>query len=457
MKDKQEPGASPPRREKRQMSRKAKWAIGIGVAVVLAVVVVASIKSRDKSTTKVTTAKVSKMPLVATVSCNGRVRARIKVDISSQVMGQIVTLAVREGDQVKKGDLLLQIDKAQYDANAQAQQAALDALFAQRESDRATREQARRDYERESKNFEAKITSEQALQKAKLAFDGAEAQERATERRIEQARQTLLANKDSLRKTTLLTPIDGVVTARPVEQGENAIIGTMNNPGTVLLTVSDMSVVEGEMEVDETDIPHVKIGQKAVLTFDAYPDKKFDGVVTEIGGSPITKSALGTDSSAVNFKVKVQVTSPPANIRPGFSVSGKIETDRRESALAIPIPALVVTDPALLERKKPGAKPSPTSGSAVAAPATAAPATAAGLAEKKKDVEGVFLVKKDGTVEFRKIKTGISADLQTEVLEGLAEGEEIVTGPFKALRQLRIADRVKVDNTTPSGDAAKKS
>jgi len=434
------------------MSRRVKWAIGIAVAVLLAVVVVASIKSRDKSTTKVTTAKVSKVPLVATVSCNGRVRARVKVDISSQVMGQIVTLAVVEGEQVKKGALLLQIDRAQFDANAQATQAGLDALFAQREADKFTREQAERDLERTKKNYEAKIESEQNLQKAQLALDSARANERADERRIEQARANLLGNKDSLRKTTIVSPINGVVTAKPVEQGENAIVGTMNNPGTVLLTVSDMSVVEGEMEVDETDVPHVKVGQKAVLTFDAYPDKKFDGVVTEIGGSPITKSALGTDSSAVNFKVKVQVTSPPANIRPGFSVSGKIETDRRESALAIPIPALVVTDPALLERKKPGAKPSPTSGAAVAAPATAA-----GPAEKKKDVEGVFLVKKDGTVEFRKIKTGISADLQTEVLEGLAEGDEIVSGPFKALRQLRIGDRVKVDNAAPASDAEKKS
>jgi len=434
------------------MSRRVKWAIGIAVAVLLAVVVVASIKSRDKSTTKVTTAKVSKVPLVATVSCNGRVRARVKVDISSQVMGQIVTLAVVEGEQVKKGALLLQIDRAQFDANAQATQAGLDALFAQREADKFTREQAERDLERTKKNYEAKIESEQNLQKAQLALDSARANERADERRIEQARANLLGNKDSLRKTTIVSPINGVVTAKPVEQGENAIVGTMNNPGTVLLTVSDMSVVEGEMEVDETDVPHVKVGQKAVLTFDAYPEKKFDGVVTEIGGSPITKSALGTDSSAVNFKVKVQVTNPPANIRPGFSVSGKIETDRRESALAIPIPALVVTDPALLERKKPGAKPSPTSGSAVAAPATAA-----GPAEKKKDVEGVFVVKKDGTVEFRRIKTGISADLQTEVLEGLAEGDEIVSGPFKALRQLRIGDRVKVDNTAPASDAEKKS
>ncbi len=435
------------------MSTRIKAAIGIGVVAILAVVIWASIARKDKNLVRVTTAKVAKVPLVATVSCNGRVQAKTKVDISSQVMGQIVTLAVREGDVVKKGDLLLQIDKVQYDANAQATQAALDALFAQRDSDRFTRDQAERDLERTKKNYEAHIESEQNLQKAQLAVDSAKANALADERRIEQARANLLANRDSLKKTTIVSPIDGVVTAKPVEQGENAIVGTMNNAGTVLLTVSDMSVVEGEMEVDETDIPHVKLRQKATLTFDAYPDKKFDGVVTEIGGSPITKSALGTDSSAVNFKVKVQVEHPPSNIRPGFSVSGKIETDRRDSALAIPIPALVVADPASLERVKPGAKAKPPSGAAVAAPVPAA----AGPAEKKKDVEGVFVVTKAGTVEFRKIKTGINADLQTEVLEGLSEGDEIVTGPFKALRQLKIGDHVKVDNSVPAADAAKKS
>ena len=431
------------------MSTRIKAAIGIAVVAILAVVIWASVARKDKNLVRVTTAKVGKVPLVSTVSCNGRVRAKTKVDISSQVMGQIVTLAVVEGDKVKKGDLLLQIDKAQYDANAQATQAGLDALFAQRESDRFTREQAERDLDRMKKNFKANIESEQNLQKAQLALDSAKANETADERRIEQARANLMANKDSLKKTTL----DGVVTAKPVEQGENAIVGTMNNPGTVLLTVSDMSVVEGEMEVDETDVPHVRLGQKASLTFDAYPEKKFEGKVTEIGGSPITKSALGTDSSAVNFKVKVQVTNPPDNIRPGFSVSGKIETDRREAALAIPIPALVVADPASLERPKPGKKnDKPASGSAVAAPA---PPASAGPAEKKKDVEGVFVVTKAGTVEFKKIKTGINADLQTEVVEGLAEGDEIITGPFKALRQLKIGDKVKVDNSAPAADAKK--
>jgi HlyD family secretion protein len=416
------------------MSRKAKWAVGAGVAVVLAVVVAASIRARNKKIEKVTTARADREELVATVSCNGRVQARTKVDISSQVMGQIVTLAVREGDVVRKGDLLLQIDKAQYDANAQAQQAALDALFAQREADRFARAQAERDWERVKKNFEAHIESEQNLQKARLALDSARANEKADDRRIEQAKAQLLANKDSLKKTTLVAPIDGVVTARPVEQGENAIIGTMNNPGTVLLTISDMSVVDAEMEVDETDIPQVKVGQKAKLTFDAYPERKFDGTVTEIGGSPITKSALGTDSSAVSFKVKIQVLSPPKDIRPGFSVAGLIETDRRPNALAIPIPALVVADESTLRRGAGGKKPA---------------ATPPSVPDQKKEVEGVFVVKKDGTVDFRKVRTGITAELKVEILEGVAEGDEVVTGPFRALRSLKIGDRVKVDNTAP--------
>ncbi|HYN40598.1 MAG TPA: secretion protein HlyD, partial [Thermoanaerobaculia bacterium] len=165
-----------------------------------------------------------------------------------------------------------------------------------------------------------------------------------------------------------------------------------------------------------------------------------EGVVTEIGGSPITRSALGTDATAVNFKVKVQLKDPPAAIRPGFSVSGEIETDRRGGALAIPIPALVVAEESSLKRAEKGKKPQPT------------PTPSAADKEKKKDVEGVFVVDKDGKVDFRKVKTGITAELQIEIVEGLKDGDEIVSGPFRALRALRIGDRVKVDNSAVPRD-----
>ncbi len=199
------------------MNSRKKWLIGGAVAVVIALVVTFSLAARNKNLITVTTTKVVKTDLVGTVNGNGRIQAQRKVDISSQVMGQIVNLAVREGDAVKKGEFLLQIDKVQYDANTRAGQAALEALFAQRESDRATKIQAGLDWEREQKNFEAKISSEQLAQRAKLAYDSAAAGLNATERRIEQARAQLAANRDSLTKTTLTSPIAGVVTARPVE------------------------------------------------------------------------------------------------------------------------------------------------------------------------------------------------------------------------------------------------
>ncbi len=428
------------------MSSRLRWVLGIAGVVVVGVIVAASIASRDKNIPRVTTTKVSKADLISTVSCNGRIQAKTKVEISSQVMGQIVNLAVREGDIVKKGDFLLQIDKAQYDANARAQQAYIDSLFAQRDSDRATLAQAERDYEREKKNFEAKISSEQVYQKARLALDAARAAVSGIEQRIQQARAQLAASQDSLSKTTLKSPINGVVTARPVEAGENAVVGTMNNPGTVLLTISDMSIVEAEMEVDETDIPRVKLNQKAKLTIDAYPEKTYEGVVTEIGGSPITKSVLGTDASAVNFKVKIQIENPPESLRPGFSTTAEIETDRKTQALAIPIPALVVAEESTLVRVKKG-KGNP--------PPAPTPAVSSKGKGKKQEVEGVFVVKQDGTVEFKKVKTGITAELSIEILEGVAEGEEVITGPFKALRALRIADRVKVDNSDIPRDEKK--
>ena len=211
----------------------------------------------------------------------------------------------------------------------------------------------------------------------------------------------------------------------------------MNNPGTVLLTISDMSVVEAEMEVDETDIPHVKLGQKAKLTFDAYPEKKYDGVVTEIGGSPITKSALGTDSTAVNFKVKVQLDDPPAEHPPRLLRLGR---DRDRPARRRPRDP----DPGARRRRR-GVAQAPREGEEADADADARRADRQG--RRRRTSRGSSSSKKDGTVDFRKVKTGITAELQIEVVEGLAEGDEIVTGPFKALRALRIGDRVKVDNS----------
>lgn len=409
------------------MSKKTKIIVGAAVAVVLLVVLMGSLKGRDKNVARVTTAKVEKVDLVSKVTANGKIQARRKVDLSALVMGQIVNLAVKEGDSVKRGELLLQIDQAQLAAQTAGREAGLEAMRSDLDAQRATAEQAGRDFERARQNFEGKILSEAEFQKAKASYDTARANLAATEQRLRETRANLTASRDSLSKTTVTSPLSGIVTFLPVKEGEVTVIGTMNNPGTQLLTISDMSEVEAVMMVDETSVPDVKIGQKARLSVDAYPDRKFEGVVTEVGSSPIAKNdpdllSLTQGSEAINFKVKIRVVEPPPTIRPGFSVTAEITTGRKEGAAAIPIQALVVRDVPKEEGK--GKKPA-SSG-------------------ERETEEGVYLVK-DGKLDFVPVETGLAGELLIEVAKGPAVGAEIVTGPFKVLRQVKEGDKVVVE------------
>jgi HlyD family secretion protein len=405
------------------MSKKTKIILGtLGAAVVL-IVLTGVIRGRDKNVPRVTTAKVEKLDLVSKVTANGKIQARRKVDLSALVMGQIVNLAVKEGDHVKKGQLLLQIDKAQLAAAAQGREASLAAMRHDLDAARSTAEQARLDYERAKGNFDARILSEAEYQKAKSSLETANANFAATDQRMNEAVANLAGSRDSLSKTTVTSPIDGIVTALPVKEGEVTVIGTMNNAGTQLMTISDMAEVEAVMMVDETSVPQVKIGQKASLSIDAYPNTKFQGTVTEVGSSPIQKNdpdllTLTQNSEAINFKVKIRLENPPATIRPGFSVTAEIVTGRRNGATAIPIQALVVRDVPRKDKAPSGARP--------------------------ETEEGVFTVK-DGKLEFEKVKSGIAGELMIEVLEGPKPGQEIVTGPFKVLRQVKEGDKVIIE------------
>ena len=410
------------------MSKKTKIVLAVLGAVVLGFVAMGFIKRKDKDIARVTTAKVEKIDLVSKVTANGKIQARRKVDLSALVMGQIVNLAAKEGDRVQKGQLLLQIDRAQLAAQTAGRESALGAMRSDLQAARATAEQARFDYERARRNWEAKILSEAEYQKAKSAYDTAQANLSATQQRLQESGANLAASRDSLSKTTVSAPIAGVVTYLPVKEGEVTVIGTMNNPGTQLLTISDMSEVEAVMMVDETSVPEVKVGQKANLNIDAYPNRTFEGVVTEVGSSPISKTdpdlqSLTQGSEAINFKVKIRVTNPPETIRPGFSVTADILTGRKEGATAIPIQALVVRD---VPKKdgKPGATTS----------ATGRPQTE----------EGVYLVKNQ-KLAFEKVETGLAGELMIEVKNGPKVGEEIVTGPFKVLRQVKEGDKVIVE------------
>jgi HlyD family secretion protein len=409
------------------MSKKTKIILGVLGAVVLAFVAMGFIKRKDKDVARVTTAKVEKIDLVSKVTANGKIQARRKVDLSALVMGQIVNLAAREGDRVQKGQLLLQIDRAQLAAQTAGRESALGAMRSDLVAARATTEQARFDYERARRNWDAKILSEAEYQRARSAYDTAQANLSATQQRLQESGANLAASRDSLSKTTVSAPIAGVVTYLPVKEGEVTVIGTMNNPGTQLLTISDMSEVEAVMMVDETSVPDVKVGQKANLNIDAYPNRTFDGIVTEVGSSPIAKNdpdllSLTQGSEAINFKVKLRVIDPPDTIRPGFSVTADILTGRKEGATAIPIQALVVRD----VPKKDG---KPASASSAGRPQTE---------------EGVYLVK-NGKLAFEKVETGLAGELMIEVKTGPKVGEDIVTGPFKVLRQVKEGDKVIIE------------
>jgi len=399
------------------------------LAVVLLLGIAGKISSDNAKIPRVTTTRVAVEDMVSKVTANGKVQAERKVDMSALVMGQIVNLAVRNGDPVRKGDFLLQIDRNQAAAGEAGSAAALQASLAARDSAKASLEQARRDWDRAQKNYAAGIIPEADSQKAKMALETAEADFEAAVQRIDQSRANLSASRDTLSKTTVRAPIGGVVTDLPVKEGEVTVIGTMNNPGTQLLTISDMSSVEAVLMVDETDVPNVRVGQKALVSIEAYPERAFEGLVTQVENSPIPKNdpelqGLITTSDAINFKVRVKVLHPPEAIRPGFSVTTDVITGSKPKVLAVPLASIVVRDSPKGEK------------------------TAAG---RIKTESGVYAFQ-NGTARFTPVQLGLASELNVEVASGLKSGQEILTGPFKVLRTLKDGDRVKIEKEKKGED-----
>jgi len=398
------------------MKRKIIW--GVVILAVLGGIGAFAMSKRGPKPKGVQIAKVERQDLQAKVSANGKIQATKKVDISATVPGQVVQLAVQEGDPVKKGQFLMQLDSVNFRAGAKSSQFSMQALLKELDSARFNADQAKADLGRAEANSKAGILAEADLQKARTASSTADSALRAAEQRVEQSRAMLEGANDSLSKTTIRAPMDGVVTARRIEEGEVAVIGVQNQPGTVLLTISDMSVVEAEMEIDETSIPSVALKQEARIHIDAYPNQTFDGLVTEVGNSPIAPQA-GVANEAIKFKVKVQLKNPPPGIKPGLSVQADILTGFRPKVLTVPLQALVVRD----AERKPEEKGAASSG-------------------PPKEEEGVFLIV-GGKAEFKAIKTGLLGELAVEVTEGLKEGDTLISGPFRELRSLKPGDLVR--------------
>lgn len=421
------------------MSRRMK--IGLVVAVVVLAVgglVAFRIHKKRTAGTEVRLEQVGRRDLVSAVTASGKIEPKTSVDISADITGRIIDLAVREGDVVKRGQFLLQIDPAQYRAAVARAEGVVASTQATLLQTRATRDQALRAWNRSRQltqlgdNLIAPETAEQS----QTAFDVAEANYQATKAQLEQSRASLQEAKDNLAKTRLTAPISGRVVRLAVEQGEVAVPGTFSRETGLLMTVADLSVILAKVQVDETDVVRLTQNDSVEVTIDAYPDTTFSGRVTKVSHSSKltpTQTASGSNDRAVDFDVEITLRKPPADIRPDLSCTARIVTDTRDNALSIPIIALTVRDHEKIPNESEGS-PAP-------------PVDTLKAKFKKREAEGVFVVR-NGVATFRPVKVGVAGDEYFEVVDGLREGETIVAGTYQAIRDLKDGAKVRQADTT---------
>ena len=465
---------------------KRKWKIVIGVALILLITggVIGGVKYSRRGIVTVQTGKVVKEDLSSQVTASGEIKPRTYINIGADQQGQLVEILVKEGDHVKKGELLARVDAMQSQADVTAQRAALNSTQAdaaaaeagttaardnlatlQAGIDRARidEERARQDFERSQQLLNDKLVAKQDFDQKKSAYDSAKAAVQEAVMRLGQARSQLAQSRaqssgaqkkiaqtnamlsrfaDILRKHNTYAPIDGVVTNLPVRVGETVVPGIQNSAASTIMTIADMSIITAEVKVDETDIVNVRLDQPAEITIDAIPNKTFQGHVIEIGNTAILRStglaaSQSTTSSqeAKDFKVVIGLDNPPDEVRPGLSCTAKVTTATRKNAVAVPIQALTVRQKGDLEAKKGDKVPDHL--------------TPAEEKARKQEVTGVFVVTAAKKAEFRTVKTGITGATEIEVTDGLKEGDEIVTGTYQVIRTLRNDAVVKVDNKPP--------
>jgi len=415
------------------MSKRVKWTVvGIGLATIAGIGVLTAAKRGNKAT-MVRIEAVQARDLVASVTASGQVSPHTKVDVASDISGRIVRLAVQEGQTVSKGQFLLQIDPAQAEAEVQRSAAAIASSRAQAAQAKANFLQAQRNYERsaEIKKQNPQLVSDEQLEQLRTAMEVNQALMEAATHSVDQAAASLRDARSRLEKSTIIAPMSGKVTRLNVEQGETAVPGTFNKDAATLLTISDMSVLETKVKVDETDVARISVGDSAQIQIDAFPDTTFTGHVVEISNSSV-KGATGQQTDqAIDYEVTIRLDNAPAETRPDFSATAKIVTDTRRDALSIPIIALTVREDSAV-----------TSGD-TAGVTLGRSATQAKQQVGNKDVEGVFVVGTDNKVTFRPVKVGIAGERYFEVVNGLKPGEKIVAGTYQAIRELKDGNVVR--------------
>jgi len=428
------------------MSKRVKWSIASAVGLVVVLVGVLGAAKRGNKAVEVRIEPVEKRDLVASVTASGQVRPQTKVDVASDVSGKITNLAVKEGQMVSKGQFLLQIDPQQAEASVTRAEAAMASAQAQAAQAKANLIQSQKSLERMAamKKANAQLVSDEQIEQLRTSVDVNTAMAESSEHLVEQSRAALKEARTLLGKTTIYAPMAGRVTRLVVEQGETAVPGTFNKDAATLLTISDMSVLETKVKVDETDVARISIGDSAVIQIDAFPDTTFVGRVTKISNSSVKGvTTQASADQAVDYEVTIQLLNPPAETRPDFSATAKVVTDTRKAVMSIPIIALTVRENEDLAKGD----------------------TAVGLGRPKptkdvgkKDVEGVFVVGADNKVTFRPVKVGIAGEKHFEVMSGLKEGEKIVAGTYQAIRELKdgtLVRAAKAPTDTKTKEVAK--
>jgi HlyD family secretion protein len=429
------------------MTRKRKIILGGAIAVlVLGGAGIAVAGSRETGT-QIRTEVVAQRDLVAIVTASGFIQPKRKVDISADISGRVIQLAVEEGQVVQRGDLLLRIDPTTFQAAVRRGEAAVAQARANAAQARANHLKAQSDLQRaEQLSRGNNLISTQDLEQAKTALAVAEAQYEAARYGIAQAQAQLSEAQEALRKTTILAPMSGRVTRLNIEEGETAVVGTMNNPGSLLLTIADLSEMEARVKVDETDVPHISFGDSVAVRIDAFPNQIFAGRVTRIANSAINAQSASLASSSnqqqsVDFEIIITLTDPPATLRPDLSATADIVTEVRPGALSVPILSLTVRDAdgkrfrADADMQNPNVQTE----------------NADERARRAAEVEGVFVIR-EGKAEWVPVEVGIAGDRFFEVIRGLNAGDIVAAGPYQAVRDLEAGDAIRVQSQDAGRD-----
>lgn len=428
------------------MSTKKKVLIIAGVVIAVSVLGALSMRGGGDRGVQVSTEAVGRRTLVEVVTASGKIEPKRKVDISADISGRVVQVAVEEGQWVNAGALLLRIDPTQFVAAVRRAEASVSQARAREAQTRAQLTKAQADARRAEQLMQTnELVSAADVENARTTAQVAEQELAAARFAVTQAQAALSETRDQLSKTTIVAPMSGRVTRLNIEQGETAVVGTMNNPGSLLLTIADLSVMEAKVEVDETDVPGLTVGDSASVKVDAFPSQTFAGRVTRIGNSSIQPAAAGgqsSDQQSVDYEVIITLDNPPAELRPDLSATAEIVTETRTNALSVPILALTVRD---AEGKK----------FRVDEDDKDAPKEAVRGREDEEEVEGVFVVR-EGKVEWVPVTIGIAGDRYFEVVRGLRGGETVVSGSYAVVRELEDDDPVQVPVAEEKGKGGEK-